>query len=199
MPAGVIFLLGGLMACFAGYRLFRIVLGIYGFVIGAAITVSMMGEANTFALVVAAIVGGLVGAVLMLAAYFVGVGLIGAGLSVLALNTGWQFMRHTDPPTLVVVIVAVLGALLALSVARYVVIFGTALGGSWTALVGGLALAAHTAPAPIVSPETWTVYPDSPLLSRSLFFIVWFVLALIGAMVQLWTTTKLATKKKPKT
>ena len=30
-PAAIILVLGGLLACFAGYRLFRIVLAIYGF------------------------------------------------------------------------------------------------------------------------------------------------------------------------
>jgi len=29
-PAAVILLVGGLLACFAGYRLFRFVLGVYG-------------------------------------------------------------------------------------------------------------------------------------------------------------------------
>ena len=30
-PIAVIFIVGGLLSCFAGYRLFRVVLGIYGF------------------------------------------------------------------------------------------------------------------------------------------------------------------------
>src|SRR2546427_113429 len=53
---------GGALACFAGYRLFRIVLGIYGFVLGAMFASSMMGATSTGAQVVAAIVGGLIGA-----------------------------------------------------------------------------------------------------------------------------------------
>src|SRR5438477_7416391 len=88
--AAIIFAVGGLLACFAGYRLFRVVLGLYGFMFGAAVTTSVMGATNTFALALAAIVGGLVGAALMVAAYFIGVGLVGAGLALLALNAGWH-------------------------------------------------------------------------------------------------------------
>ncbi len=68
----------------------------------------------------------------MVAAYFIGVGLIGAGLAALALNALWRVVGGGDPPTLVLVLVCVLGALAALSVVRYVVVFGTAIAGAWT-------------------------------------------------------------------
>ena len=80
MPAAIVLVLGGVLSCFMGHRLFRLVLGLYGFYLGAMITTSSMGAANTWTLVLSAVVGGLVGAVLMYAAYFLGVGLVGAGL-----------------------------------------------------------------------------------------------------------------------
>jgi hypothetical protein len=194
-PAAIVLLVGGLLAGFAGYRLFRIVLGLYGFILGAMVTTSIMGASNTFALVVAAIVGGLVGALLMVAAYFVGVGLIGAGLAVLALDWGWGAVRGGDPPTVVLVVVAVLGALLALSVVRYVVVFGTAIGGSWSTIVGALALAAQRGvPAGAVSTVP-AVYPLGPMPGEWWFYATWIALALVGAIVQLTTTTKLGAKK----
>jgi hypothetical protein len=197
-PAAVVFVVGGLLACFAGYRLFRVVLGLYGFMIGAAVTVSMMGQASTFTLVVAAIVGGLVGALLMVAAYFVGVGLIGAGLAALALTSGWHTMRHVDPPVVLLVIVAVVGALLALSVVRYVVVLGTAIGGSWTTIVGALALAAHRAPGRAGANGVWSAYPLEPLPNQWWVYAAWVVLAIVGAGIQLSTTNKLGTKKMKK-
>jgi hypothetical protein len=81
VPAAVIFVISGAVACFAGYRMFRIVLGIYGFILGAMITTSVMGTSSTGARVLAAVEGGLIGAVLMVAAYIVGIGLIGAALA----------------------------------------------------------------------------------------------------------------------
>ena len=194
-PVAVILLVGGLLACFAGYRLFRVVLGIYGFMFGAAMTISYMGQVNAFALIAAAVVGGLVGAVLMVAAYFIGVGLVGAGLVALALESGWQAVRHREPPVVLLVIVAVLGALLALSVVRYVVVFGTALGGSWTAILGGLSLGAGRIAGRLAAPGGPSLYPLEPAPNRWWFYVAWIVLALVGAFVQLSTTTKLAAKK----
>ena len=89
-PTAVVLALGGLLACFAGYRLFRLVLGVYGFILGAFITTSMMGSANMWTLVLAAVVGGILGAILMIAAYFMGVGLVGAGLAALAVHVVWR-------------------------------------------------------------------------------------------------------------
>ena len=202
-PAAVILLVGGLLSCFAGYRMFRVVLGLYGFIIGASITTAAYGSSGTVALVVAAIVGGVVGALLMVAAYFVGVGLIGAGLASLALNSVWHAMRHTDPPTALLVVVAVLGALAALSIVRYVVVFGTALGGSWTALIGGLSLmehrggaAAQTAQTALTASNMWVLYPLGPIPGYWWFYLAWIALAIAGAVVQLATTTKLAGPKK---
>ena len=38
LPAAIVLLVGGVISCFAGYRVFRIVLGIYGFILGALLT-----------------------------------------------------------------------------------------------------------------------------------------------------------------
>ena len=138
--AAVVFVVGGLLTCFAGFRLFRIVLALYGFFAGAMIGSHIAADpGNTWAVAMYGLVGGVVGAALMVVAYFVGVGLIGAGLAALALNMAWKVIGG-EPPTILLVIVCVVGAILALNVVRYVVIFGSAIAGSWTALVGGLAL-----------------------------------------------------------
>jgi hypothetical protein len=186
-PAAVVLAIGGFLACFAGFRLFRFVLGLYGFILGAFVTTSMMGTQHLWALIVAAIVGGLVGAVLMIAAYFVGVGLIGAGLAALALNLIWRIVGG-EPPTLVLVIVCVVGALAALSVVRYVVIFGTAILGAWTLIVGAMALTGNAAALRAASAgDIWVFYPLDPMPSRWWHTLLWLVLAMCGALVQLAT------------
>jgi len=191
MPAAAVLTAGGLLSCFAGYRLFRLVLGLFGFILGASQTSAMFAPHTTWALIVAAIVGGIVGAVLMYAAYFVGVGLIGAGLAAVGLTTAWHLVAHSDPPTVVLVIVAVLGALGALSIVRYVVIFGTALAGSWTLIVGALALFGDAAASRAASAgNVWILYPLDPLQGRWCVLAAWFVLALAGVVVQMATTRK---------
>ena len=44
VPAAVILLAGGFLACFLGYRLFKVVLGVFGFIIGA-LAAEVMAEA----------------------------------------------------------------------------------------------------------------------------------------------------------
>jgi hypothetical protein len=194
-PAAVILAVGGLLACFAGYRLFRFVLGIFGFIFGAFITTSMMGAASTWALGVAAVVAGLVGAVLMVAAYFLGVGLIGAGLAALALNLGWRVVGG-EPPTVLLVIVCVVGALLALSVVRYVAIAGTAIAGAWTTIVGVMSFTGDADAIRAASAsDVWVFYPLAPLPDQWWLPVIWVGLAGAGVVVQLLTTGRTGKKK----
>jgi hypothetical protein len=149
-----------------------------------------MGEAGAWTLVAAAVVGGLVGALLMIAAYFVGVGLVGAGLAVLGLNVAWRFFGG-DPPTALLVIVAVLGALGALSIARMVVIFGTALAGAWTLIIGVLALRGDPdAMQAAAAGDIWVLYPLGPQDGGWWLLLAWLGLALAGIVVQMATSGK---------
>ena len=69
-PAAIILLLGGLLSCFAGYRVFRVVLGFFGFVLGALLASSLMGTDQTMYMIVAALVGGIVGSLILVARLF---------------------------------------------------------------------------------------------------------------------------------
>lgn len=195
VPAAVLLTISGAIACFGGYRLFRFVLGVYGFILGAMVTSSVMGTSSTIALVIAALAGGIVGAALMIAAYFVGIGLIGAGLASLAVHLVWRFIGG-DPPTILLIIVAVLGALGALSVARFVAVIGTALAGSWTMIVGLLALSGRKFDSlPVTAENIWVVYGAGPLPGNLWVIGAWVGLALCGAVVQMTTTSRLGKKK----
>jgi hypothetical protein len=189
-PAAVLFLIGGAMACFAGYRLFRWVLGINGFIVGALVATSAMSASNTWTLAVAAIVGGLVGAILMIAAYFVGVAIVGAGVGAMAVHLGWS-LAHSDPPFWAVMIAAILGALGALAITRYMIIVGTAFGGAWMLIVGGFALFGDHAAAKAASAgNAWIVYPLDPAPGVWWLWMAWFALGVVGALVQLFTKGK---------
>ena len=80
MPAAIVLLVGGVVACFFGYRLFRIVLALFGFILGALAASSIFGMSDTGPMIGAAVAGGLVGAAILIGAYFVGVALVGAAL-----------------------------------------------------------------------------------------------------------------------
>lgn len=196
-PAAVIFLIGGAMACFAGYRLFRWVLGINGFIIGALLVTSAMSASNMWTLAIAALVGGLIGAVLMIAAYFVGVAIVGAGVGAMAVHLGWS-LAHAEPPFWAVMIAAILGALGALAITRYMIIVGTAFGGSWMLIIGAMALYSRYVATPAVAgaakaaaeSNTWIVYPLDPAPGVWWMWMVWFALGVTGAVVQLFTKGK---------
>ena len=139
-PAAIALVIGGALACFAGQRLFRIVLGIYGFIAGAMLASSMMGITNTAGMLVAALIGGVIGSVILVFAYFVAIALVGAGLGAFIAHVVWSQTRTPEPPVMVVIVFVVAGTIAALILQRYVIIVSTALSGAWTVIVGSLAL-----------------------------------------------------------
>ena len=132
-------LVGGIVACFFGYRLFRIVLAIFGFIFGALGASSFFGVSDTGPMLVAAVAGGLLGAGILIAAYFVGVALIGAGLGAMVANLLFA-AGDRDPRFLAVVFMSIAGAAASMYLQRYFIIVGTGFGGAWTMIVGAMAL-----------------------------------------------------------
>ncbi len=90
LPAAIVLAAAGFITCLAGYRLFRFVLAIWGFILGAAIGSSMMGVGSTFYMILAGVVGGILGALALVFAYFVGVALVGAGMGALLAHVAWS-------------------------------------------------------------------------------------------------------------
>src|SRR5262245_50138979 len=158
VPAAFILLTGGLLSCFLGHRLFRVVLGIYGFVAGALLTSAILGPGDPQTTMLWMLAGGAVGALILILAYFVGVALIGAALGAIIIHLiGAQLGREPHP--FVVIAGTVAGALGALALQKYVIIVATAFAGAWTALVGALAIATGQSGT---TPEGWVIYPLRP-------------------------------------
>jgi hypothetical protein len=189
-PAALILLAGGFIACFAGYRVFRIVLGIYGFILGALLASSAMGTEHTLWMIGAALLGGIVGALILIAAYFVGVALLGAGIGALAASLIWASLGR-EPHALVVIVFAIAGALAALALQRFVIVGATAFGGAWTIIVGALALAGNRLAIDAAARNTvWLAYPMNPAPGQHWVVFVWIALGIIGSIVQLGITAK---------
>jgi hypothetical protein len=178
---------GGVLACFFGYRLFKIVLGMFGFVVGVLAASSFFGPPNTTPMLLAALAGGVVGAGVLLAAYFVGVALVGAGIGALLVNVIWTQVEG-DPHPAVVILFSVAGAVVATWLQRYVIIIGTAFAGAWTMLIGGLALMGDRGPLRAAADNPWVVYPLNPAPDLSWLPWAWVVLGAAGTLVQMrWT------------
>ncbi len=188
LPAAVLLVISGAITCFAGYRLFKIVLGIYGFILGALLASSMMGVSNTTGMIVAALIGGVAGALLLVFAYFVGIALVGAGLGALIAHVGWGWVGTGDPPAAAVIVLSIAGSIGAMLLQRYVIIVSTAFGGAWTVIVGGLALIGSRSAPRAPAADVWILYPMAPAPASSAVSIAWIVLGLIGTAVQLGIT-----------
>jgi hypothetical protein len=191
LPFAILLVLGGALSCFAGYRLLKIVLALYGFLLGAMMASSIMGVSNGVGMVVAAAIGGLVGALVFVFAYFIGIALVGAGLGALTVNLIWSGVRTGDVPWQVAVVAAVVGAITAMVLQRYVIIVTTAFSGAWTLIIGAITVAgdrtvAHAASAT----DAWVFYPISPAPGGRWASIAWVVVGLIGTGVQLAITSK---------
>jgi hypothetical protein len=166
LPAAVALMVGGALACFA----------------------SMMGVNNAAAMLVGAAVGGLIGAVVLIFAYIVGIAVAGAGLGAAIAHLAWTQFAVGDPPLLALVVPAIAGAIAAMLVQRYMIIVCTAFGGAWTILVGAVNLvAARGVPIGNTPLNAWILYPASIGDQRWAPY-AWIVIGLIGSSVQLSVT-----------
>ena len=186
VPVAVILLVGGLLSCFLGYRLLRLLVAVYGFGLGVIIVTAFADRLEPWAMVAVMAGGGLLGALLAKAAYLAVVAVLGAGLGALVVQAGW-LSAAGDPGLWVVLSVCLAGALAALVLRKYVVIVGTSFGGAWTALVGGLALAGDAAAVAAASGDVQQVYPLAPASTQMEFAVAWYVLGGVALLIQLRT------------
>lgn len=185
LPAALLITAGGVIACIAGYRLFRVVLAIYGFVLGAVIASSIVGPTNTIGMIGAALGGGLAGALILVFAYFAGIALVGGALGALVSHALWTQFGGGDPPALLIVGAAVAGAIAAMFLQRYVIVVSTAFGGAWTIVVGLMSIIGGRSG----DANVWILYPTMPAESRWTL-LAWGALGVAGTAVQLAITSR---------
>src|SRR4029079_598965 len=133
----------------------------------------------------AALIGGVIGALILIAAYFVGVALLGAGVGALATSLIWASFGR-EPSAIVVILFSIAGALAALALQRYVIVGATAFGGAWTVSVGVLPrLGVGAAPTAAARNNVGLAYPMHPAPGQQWVLFAWVGLGLLGAIVQL--------------
>lgn len=193
---GVLAILIGLIACLAGYAVFRIVLPILGFLVGMglgaqlAATIFDQPYLDTPLSWILAIVVGLVVATIAFAWWYISVALTIAGLGY-AIGYGAGIGLGLTVTTAVVagVAVAVIFALAAiiLRVPIGVVIVVTAFWGS-SALIGGvLILMNRIEPRQLRNGTVDVVIAESALL-----LAIWVAIGILGVLVQWFTTARAA-------
>jgi hypothetical protein len=192
---GLIAILVGLLACLAGYAVFRVVLPILGFFVGlglgAQLAARVLNEpylSSPLAWIIAIVIG-LVAATIAFVWWYVSVALTIGGLGYAIGYGGAVGLGVSDSTMLLVagVVVAVIFALVALllRVPIFIVILVTAFWGA-SALIGGvLVLLNRIEPGQL---RNGTV--DVVIHSSTLWLAVWVGLGIIGVLVQWFTTPR---------
>jgi hypothetical protein len=187
IPAAALLLLGGLVVCFFGRKMFRTSLAIVGFVLGASAASSVFGVSDRMPMLIAGVIGGLIGAAILYTAYYIGVALVGAAFGAVAATLTFSLM-HRDPPVVAVVLFAVAGAVASTYLQRYFVIVGSGVVGALMILHGAIGLGGKEFGISPSSGGVWVLVPFDPAPGRRWVQIAWGVLALVGIAVQLgWT------------
>jgi hypothetical protein len=184
MPTGAVLVLVGLAACFFGYRFFRIVLAVYGFVLGALFASTLVHSGDTVTLLVALAVGGLLGAAVLWFGYMVGVALAGGALGVVAARAIWAAVEGTDAGIVVLVFGAIAGAALATRLQKPIMILATAFVGAETAIAGLMPLITKPSHGRPGFDDVWIGHLSFPAPGRRWTFIGWVLLGIVGAFVQ---------------
>lgn len=179
----------GLVKCFYGYRIFKFILALTGFIVGASAAGTAAALASPDNPEIAALLAGLIGGVVMgflsFVLYFVGVFLFGAFIaasasSLLLLGAGGD----TEPAVVLLLslVFGLTGGILALVFQKFLIIVSTAFGGALTSAIG----ASHffVAHLRIGGPED-IEYLIRSLLSGHIFFLLGVTaLGLTGAVFQ---------------
>jgi len=178
----LLLLVVGLTSCFLGYRLFKFLIGVFGFLAGSILAgfVYSVAVADPGAGIwIAALVGGVIGSAVFYIVYPVAVFGVGAGFGALA--AGFFVPGLAVDPRWFVVGTAVVAGILALLVQRFVITVATAFLGAWFALQSGLFLMGLPS---VLLPRSTSLFPVPSGLDARQFW-GWIFLAAVGLAVQL--------------
>ena len=200
---GIVAILVGILACFAGYRVFRIVLPLLGFIVGlgvgAQLAETVLGEPYLDSLTswLVAIVVGLVFATVAFVWWYLSVALTIAGLGY-AIGFGGATGAGADVSTATIagIVVAVVFAVAAivLRIPAAIVIGMSSFWGASAIVGGALVLLDRIAVADLRNGSIDVVIGQSTLLLG-----IWLGLAILGILVQWFTRPHVETPDAPAT
>ncbi|HWH71451.1 MAG TPA: DUF4203 domain-containing protein [Candidatus Sulfotelmatobacter sp.] len=174
----------GILICFWGYRILKLSLGIIGFIAGAVggwqIGLSLVPSSNAIALV-CAILGALVGAVLCVWLFFLGIFLLGASAGTITASALFSTAGHQPHPILLLACAIAFG-IVALLIQKLMIIVSTTFSGAYLITAGIL----HLLTGGQNSLPLWFDYSHSSSAGLLGFVVLgcWLVLGLAGVGFQ---------------
>jgi multiple sugar transport system permease protein len=190
-------ILQGLASCFFGYRLLRVVLGVQGFLLGAALGGSLAGlwGVGDSAAILLVLVGAAVGAAALALFYSVAVFTAGAAVAaLLGLVVGSALSLDTNSVTIVLLSLAFLGGILALAIEKSALVIATAVIGAWSAVYGLLSLVLPREGGLGLLPDVR--YFQEWRTESIVALALWLVLAAGGSAVQFLVTARGVTRQE---
>ena len=173
-------ILVGAVQCFLGYRLFKIILGLTGFLLGGVLggAVGYTIWPQEVAALAAGLVGGIIGAAVLVGLYFIGVFLIGALLGGV-LGQVFFAVAEANPQPVVILIIAVIVGVIALIFQKLMIIVSTGFGGAWIVVVG----ITYFTTGAIDLTNLERMYRSGGSLTYAML-LCWTALGIIGVVVQ---------------
>jgi Domain of unknown function (DUF4203) len=178
-------IIAGLLICFWGYRILKVSLGIIGFVGGAfgGWELGLAWANNSGGITLAcALAGGIIGMVLCLLFYFLGVFLLGAAAGAVVAAACANGISHPVQPLILLVLPIAFGVI-ALLAQKFMIVVSTAFSGAYLITAGIWPFVVHGQDAAPI----W-LYPAhhaSPGNMGYAALALWVVLALLGMATQL--------------
>jgi hypothetical protein len=174
----------GLLACFLGYRLLKLTLGLMGFIAGAAAgwaVGSSLEPGNSGITLVFAFIGAVIGAVLYVWLLYLGIFLLGASAGLVVAAVFFNLAGYPPSMSFLLASAAIFG-ILALVARKFMLVTSTAVTGSY------LTVAAIFELVPSLqnhSPLWFTQAPPSQTHAWGyVALLLWGLLALAGARFQ---------------
>lgn len=163
----------GILFCFFGYRLIKVILGIAGFVLGFGLVGGLVLRftGSALAAILSGLAGGILFAVLAVLLYFVGVFILGAYLGAV-LGALLATVLGIFTPLWVFIVLAAAGGILAVIFQRFMVILATSFIGAYTIMLGVVYL------IPMGPASPWVLFAG------------WVALGIAGLFVQYKVTGK---------
>lgn len=180
----------GAVNCFSGYRLFKILLAVTGFLIGANIswTIALnVTDGSKIIAIISAILGGIIGALIVSLLYFVGIFFFGAFFAYF-LGSMFLSMFADNSPLLFLIISSILGGIIALFLQKLIIIMATSIGGAWYIILGiskffGISM---------MNAQTIINIHGLNLQNKNQIFIflIWLILSISGIIIQFAKTSR---------
>lgn len=134
--ARVLLVMGGVVLLLAGWRVYDFVVVIAGFVIGAAVAVSLLTTTSTMITVGAVLLGGVLGAILSVYLYYVAVFLIGAYIGIVLTGALTVALTDAQAAPLILFVGGLIGGLIMISLSFEFLVFFAALVGAQMLALG---------------------------------------------------------------